>query len=122
MNNMLETAADLLAANKQRGGGTLINYLVNIFPKQNPHPRLLPFLEDALRKAHAHHLDSEDNPNSEFKLFQGLPCWNHDVEEVFSILKEAKPNPQIVSRVAKDGSELFEELQPTLDLLESLKP
>jgi hypothetical protein len=90
-NNMLETAADLLAANKQRGGGTLINYLVNIFPKQNPHPRLLPFLEDALRKAHAFHLDSEENPDSEFKLFQGLPCWNHDVEEVFSILKEAKP-------------------------------
>ena len=90
-NNMLETAADLLAANKQRGGGTLINYLVNIFPKQNPHPRLLPFLEDALRKAHAFHLDSEENPNSEFKLFQGLPCWNHDVEAVFSKLKEAKP-------------------------------
>ena len=41
--NMLETVADLLAANKQRGGGTLIDYLVNIFPKQNPHPRLLPF-------------------------------------------------------------------------------
>ena len=90
-NNMLETAADLLAASKQRGGGTLINYLVNIFPKQNPHPRLLPFLEDALRKSHAFHLDSEENPNSEFKLFQGLPCWNDDVEAVFSKLKEAKP-------------------------------
>jgi len=90
-NNMLETVADLLAATKQRGGGTLINYLINIFPKQNPHPRLLPFLEDALRKAHAFYLDSEENPDSEFKLFQGLPCWNPDVEEVFIKLKEAKP-------------------------------
>jgi hypothetical protein len=88
--NMLETVADLLAANKQRGGGTLINYLVNIFPKQNPHQRLLPYLEDALKKAHAFHLDSEENPNSEFKLFQGLPCWNHDVEDVFTKLKEAQ--------------------------------
>lgn len=90
-NNMLETTADLLAANKQRGGGTLINYLVNIFPKQNPHPHLLPFLEETLRKAHAFHLDSEENPGSEFKLFQGLPCWNRDVENVFSLLKNAKP-------------------------------
>lgn len=88
--NMLETVADLLAANKQRGGGTLINYLVNIFPKQNPHQRLLPYLEDALKKAHAFHLDSEENPNSEFKLFQGLPCWNHYVEDVFIKLKESK--------------------------------
>ena len=87
-NNMSETVADLLAATKQRGGGTLINYLVNIFPKQNPHQRLLPFLEDALRKAHAIHLYSEENPDSEFKLFQGLPCWNHDIEEVFDKLKE----------------------------------
>lgn len=90
-NNMLETVADLLAAVKQRGGGTMITYLINIFPKQNPHPRLLPFIESALRKAHALHLDSEENPNSEFKLFQGLPCWNSDVEEVFIKLKEAKP-------------------------------
>src|SRR5579862_1664086 len=89
-NNMLETVADLLAASKQRGGSTLIHYLVHIFPKQNSHQRLLPFLEDALRKAHAFYLDSEGNPDSGFKLFQGLPCWNHDVEEVFSKLKEAK--------------------------------
>lgn len=88
--NMLEMAADLLAASKQRGGSTLINYLVNIFPKQNPHPRLLPFLEEALRKAHAFYLDSEESPDSEYKLFQGLPCWNSDVEEVFSKLKEAE--------------------------------
>ncbi len=86
-NNMLETVTDLLAATKQRGGGTLINYLVNIFPKQNPHPRLLPFIEDALKKAHIFYLDSEENPDSEFKLFQGLPSWNDDVEEVFSKLK-----------------------------------
>jgi hypothetical protein len=89
-NNMLETVADLLAASKQRGGGTLIHYLVHIFPKQNPHQRLLPFLEDALKKAHAFYLDSEENPDSKFKLFQGLPCWNHAVEEVFSKLKEPK--------------------------------
>lgn len=86
-NNMLETAADLLAANKQRGGATLIEYLVNIFPKQNPHPRLLPFLEDALKKAHAFYMKSEENPDSEFKIFQGLPCWNGEVEEVFNKLR-----------------------------------
>jgi hypothetical protein len=79
----------LLAATKQRGGGTMITYLINIFPKQNPHPRLLPFLEDALKKAHAFYLDSEENPDSEFKLFQGLPCWNRDVEEVFMKLKRS---------------------------------
>ena len=90
-NNMLETVADLLAATKQRGGGTMITYLINIFPKQNPHPWLLPFLENALRKAHALHLDSEENVDSEFKLFRSLPCWNSDVEEVFIKLKEAKP-------------------------------
>lgn len=86
-NNMSETVADLLAATKQRGGDTLIEYLVNVFPKQNPHQRLLPFLENALKKAHAFHLDSEENPSSEYKLFQGLPSWNSDVEEVFSMLR-----------------------------------
>ncbi len=87
-NNMLETIADLLAASKQRGGGTVIDYLVNIFPKENPHPRLLPFLEDALKKAHAFYLESEENPNSKLSIFQGLPCWNRDVEEVFSQLRD----------------------------------
>lgn len=87
-NNMLEVVADLLAACKQRGGGTLIHYLVHIFPKQNPHPRLLPFLEVALRKAHTFYLESEMNPESDYKLFRGLPCWNDDVEKVFSKLKE----------------------------------
>lgn len=86
-NNMLETTADLLAAAKQRGGSTLINYLINIFPKQNPHPRLLPFLEDALKKAHSFYLESEENPNSDLEIFQGLPCWNNEVENVFSKLK-----------------------------------
>jgi Family of unknown function (DUF5662) len=81
-NNMLESVADLLAATKQRGGGTLIDWLVNIFPKKNPHPRLLPYLEEGLRKAHAFYLQSEENPDSD-SLFNGLPCWNSDVEEVF---------------------------------------
>lgn len=89
-NNMTETTADLLAATKQRGGSTLINYLVNIFPKQNPHQRLLPHIENALKKAQGFYLDSEENPDSEFKLFQGLPSWNHEVEQVFIKLKEAK--------------------------------
>lgn len=90
-NNMLETVADLLAATKQRGGGTLINYLLHIFPKQHPHPRLLPFLEEALKKAHALYLRSEENPESEFRIFQGLPCWNGDVEDVFNKLKAVQP-------------------------------
>ena len=89
-NNMLEIVADLLAATKQRGGGTLIDYLIHIFPQQNPHPRLLPLLEEALKRAHAFYLESEKNKDSPFKLFQGLPCWNSDVEETFRKLKEVK--------------------------------
>jgi len=80
----LETVADLLAATKQRGGSTLLHYLIYIFPKQNPHPRLLPFLQDALRKAHAFYLDAEERPDSEYKLFRGLPCWNRALEVVFN--------------------------------------
>ena len=34
----------------------------------------------------------------------------------------SNPYPHIKSQVAKEGSELFEELQPTLDLLQSLRP
>lgn len=79
-NNMLEAASDLLASTKQRGGGTLINYLVNAFPKKNPHPRLIPFLKEALKKAHAYHLAKNDS------LFDNLPCWNSDVEDTFSKL------------------------------------
>lgn len=89
-NNMLETVADLLTATKQRGGGTLINYLINIFPKQSPQQLLIHFIEDALKKAYTFHLDSEVNHDSKFKLFQGLPCWNYQVEETFNRLKEAK--------------------------------
>lgn len=85
-NNMLETVADLLAATKQRGGGTLIDYLVAVFPKQNPHPRILPFLKEALQKAHTFYLDAETNPDSEYKLFRGLPCWNHDVNTLLNQL------------------------------------
>jgi hypothetical protein len=87
-NNMFETVTDLLAASKQRGGATLIEYLTQIFPNQNPHPRLLPYLEEALKKAHGFYLDSEENPDSPYKLFQGLPCWNSEVEKVFSDLHQ----------------------------------
>ena len=90
-NNMLESVADLLASTKQRAGSTLIDWLVNIFPKKHPHPRLLPFLEEGLKKAHAYYLESEENLDSERSIFKGLPCWNSDVEEVFSKLKEAAP-------------------------------
>lgn len=88
-NNMLETVADWLAAAKQRGGGTLINYLVNDFAKKKPHPNLLPYLEKALIKAHALYLKSEENPDS-YSLFEGFPCWNSDVEKVFHNLKNPK--------------------------------
>ncbi len=85
-NNMLEAVADLLAATKQRGGGTLIGWLVNVFPKKNPHPRLIPYLEEALKKAHAFYLESEKNPDAE-SIFKGFPCWNSDVEKAFGSLK-----------------------------------
>jgi hypothetical protein len=90
-NNMLESVADLLASSKQRGGGTLIDWLVNSYPKKHPHPRLLPFFAEALIKAHVLYLESEENLDSEFKIFQGLPCWNSAVEETFNKLREAKP-------------------------------
>ncbi len=89
-NNMLESVADLLASSRQRGGGTLIDWLVNNYPKKHPHPRLLPFFEEALIKAHAFYLKSEENLDSVLRIFRGLPCWNHDVEEIFSKLKGAK--------------------------------
>lgn len=85
-NNMLETVADWLAASKQRGGGSLIHFLVNDFAKKKPHPRLLPYLEKALVKAHALYLKSEENPALE-GIFKGFPCWNSDVEKVFDGLK-----------------------------------
>jgi hypothetical protein len=79
--NMLETVADLLAANKQRGGDTLVDHLANVFPTKKPHPRILPLLEEALKKAHSFYLESGKNPK--FKIFQGFPCWNGDVEKAF---------------------------------------
>ncbi len=85
-NNMLEAVADLLAATKQRGGSTLIDWLVKVFPTKNPHPLILPFLEEALIKSHAFYLDSEKNQDSD-SIFKGFPCWNSDVEEVFLKLK-----------------------------------
>jgi hypothetical protein len=84
-NNMLELVADQVAANKQRGGSPLIDRLVNIFPKKQIHPRLLPYIEEGLKKAHAFYLESEDH--SEYSLFRGIPCWNSDIEEIFNKLK-----------------------------------
>ncbi|MBA2727999.1 MAG: hypothetical protein H0U49_07490 [Parachlamydiaceae bacterium] len=85
-NNMLESVADLQASTKQRGGSTLIDWLVNNFPKKNPHPRLLPYLEEGLKMAHAFYLNCEENPGSD-NIFKGLPCWDNDVEEMFNKLK-----------------------------------
>lgn len=84
--NMLEAVADLLAATKQRGGMTLTEWLLNHFPKKNPHPRLIPYLEEALIKAHAFYLENEVNPDS-CAIFRGLPCWNQEIAELFSKLK-----------------------------------
>ncbi|HEV8051249.1 MAG TPA: DUF5662 family protein, partial [Parachlamydiaceae bacterium] len=84
--NMLEVVADHLAATKQRGGGSLVDRLVHVFPKTNPHPRLIPYLEKGFKKAHAFYLESEENPESD-SIFKGLPCWSSEVEEVFSKLK-----------------------------------
>lgn len=84
-NNMLEVVADLLAATKQRGGSTLTEWLLTDFPKKNPHPRLIPYLEEALIKAHSFYLESETNPD--FCLFKDLPCWNKEIAEHFSKLK-----------------------------------
>lgn len=85
-NNMRESVADWLAASKQRGHGTVIYYLVNIFPKKNFHLGLIPYLEEALITAHGLYLQSKENPNS---IFNGFPCWNSDVEAAFNQLKTA---------------------------------
>jgi hypothetical protein len=81
-NNMLEVVADLLAATKQRGGMTLLHWLAHVFPQRNPHPRLIPFLEKALKNAHALYLEADKRPYSD-SIFKGLPCWNSELEEVF---------------------------------------
>lgn len=86
-NNMLEAVADGLAATKQRGGCTLLEWLVTRFPKSNPHPRLLPYLEEGLIKAHSFYLENQKNPDIN-TIFKDFPCWNQDVEEVFKNLKE----------------------------------
>jgi hypothetical protein len=78
--NMREMVADLLAAAKERGGFSTIDWLINVFPKQGPHPRLIPFLQGALIQAHAHYLEAEKDPSSD-SIFRGFPCWNHQVEE-----------------------------------------
>lgn len=83
-NNMRESVADWLAASKQRGQGSILYYLINIFPKKDIHPRLIPFLEEALLTAHGLYLQSEENSES---LFKDLPCWNSDVEAAFTQLK-----------------------------------
>ncbi len=77
--NMLETTADMLAATKQRGGGSLTDWLINVFPKSNPHPRLIPFLRKGLQAAHEFYLESSDSDS----LFKDLPCWNSEIEEMF---------------------------------------
>jgi hypothetical protein len=88
--NMLEAVADLLASTKQRGGTTLTDWLLNRFPRKNPHPRLIPYLEEALIKAHAFYLESDSYP-----IFRGLPCWNHEIAELFSTLKKASLDSQL---------------------------
>lgn len=85
-NNMLETVSDLLASTKQRGGGPLIDRMIHVFPKTKPHPRLLPYLEEGLIKAHAFYLETLKKPDAE-SIFKGLPCWNNDLEEVFRTLQ-----------------------------------
>jgi hypothetical protein len=85
-NSMLESVADLLASAKQRGGTTLTEWLLHDFPKKKPHPRLIPYFEQALLKAHAFYLESEQNPDSQ-SIFRGLSCWNREIAELFNKLK-----------------------------------
>jgi len=91
-NNMRETVADLLAATKQRGGSTMIDWLINTLPKKNPHPLPLPFLKEALIKAHSLYLKAEGDSESD-SIFKGLPCWNDEVEEVFKRLAAPPMDP-----------------------------
>ncbi|CRX39207.1 hypothetical protein [Estrella lausannensis] len=82
----LESVADWLAVTKQRGGSTISCSLISNFTKNNPHPRLIPFLKEALIKAHVHYLDSKQNPDTA-NIFANLPCWSKEVEEFFESLK-----------------------------------
>lgn len=86
-NNMLEAVTDILAATKQRGGTTPVDWIMKSFTRKPPNPRLLPYIEEALIKAHALYLDNLENPESN-PLFKGLPCWNSDVEALFNDLRE----------------------------------
>lgn len=61
---------------------------VTHFPNKNPHPRLIPYLEEALIKAHAFYLEGKANPNSN-NIFRDFSCWNEDIAELFSKLKLA---------------------------------
>lgn len=88
-NNMREATADLLAATKQRKGTTAIEWLLYRFPNKNPDPRLIPYLEEALIKAHTLYLENEKNPGS-YTLFEGLPCWNEEIAEVFRELAHSQ--------------------------------
>lgn len=88
-NNMFESVADLLAAAKQRGGHSTIDWLVNVFPKHKPHYRLIPFFQEALIKAHALYLEAEKNPDLN-SIFKGFPSWNEEIEE---ILKQCALSP-----------------------------
>lgn len=85
-NNMLEATADWLAASKQRGGCTVIDYLLTAFPQKNYDLRLLPYLEEALIKGQVLYLKSEADPASN-SLFKGFPCWNSEVEMMFRNLQ-----------------------------------
>lgn len=79
-NNMRESVADILAAARQRGGYSTIQWLTNVFPKHKPHYRLIPFFQEALIKAHALYLKAEEDPSSENTFY---PCWNEEIEEIF---------------------------------------
>jgi hypothetical protein len=79
-NNMQESVADILAAARQRGGYSTIQWLINVFPKHKPHYRLIPFFQEALIKAHALYLEAEEDPNSDNIFY---PCWNEEIEEIF---------------------------------------
>ncbi len=73
-NNMLEVVTDILAATVQRGGTTPSDWILKSFTRKPPPHHLLPYLEEALIKAHALYSES-------------LPCWNSDLEALFKNLK-----------------------------------
>lgn len=91
-NNMRETAADYLASTLERSdNSTLVDWLVTSFPKSKPHPRLLPFLAEALQDAHALYLTAEQT-GDDTSIFKGLPCWSDEVAEIFQKLQAQAGN------------------------------